>query len=207
VGTARPDPIGRPYQVRFLHDEALLVLPRILDTFGIRRPILVGHSDGASIALIYAGSSAAAAPRALLLEAPHVFVEDITVTEIAAMRERYSTTNLRTRLARHHSHVDTLFQRWTDIWLDPQFRSWNIDACLPRVTCPVLVVQGRNDQHGTASQVIAVMGGVRGRSESVMLANCRHSPHRDQRVLVELLMTRFIRANGSQIEDRTSSGV
>jgi pimeloyl-ACP methyl ester carboxylesterase len=186
-------PLTAPRTVRFMHDEAVQVLPRVLEQFDIDDPILIGHSDGASIALIHAGA-AARPPRALVLLAPHVFVEDVSVRSIARMRELYATTDLRERLARYHADVDGMFRGWNDIWLDPAFRAWNIEEYLPRITCPVLVVQGEDDEYGTVRQVEAVAAQVRGRVEILLLARCGHSPHRDQQELVVERIAGFLAA-------------
>jgi len=176
-----------------MHDEALTVLPRLLEIFGIRHPILVGHSDGASIALIYAGSGIRQ-PLALALEAPHVFVEDVTLARIAELRELYSHTDLRTRLAHYHgANVDTLFHYWTDVWLRPDFRAWNIEEYLPAIEAPVLVIQGKNDEYGTERQVEAIAAALPSRCEAILLDNCRHSPHVDRRQKVEDRMTGFMK--------------
>ena len=192
-GYGKSDAWAAPRTTLFMHHEALTVLPSLVDIFGIRRPIIVGHSDGASIALIYAGSGAGD-PYALILEAPHVFVEDVTVHRIAELRDLYRTGDLRTRLARHHgTNVDTLFQYWTDVWLRPEFRVWNIEDYLPDVTCPTLIIQGKQDEYGTDRQVNTLVAALRGRCESIMLERCGHSPHLDQRATVEDLMVRFVR--------------
>ncbi len=170
-----------PRPVRFMHDEALEVLPSLLARFGIEKPILIGHSDGGSIAIIYAGSMAATA---LVLLAPHVFVEDCSIESITRIRALYRTTDLRARLARHHADVDGAFHGWNDVWLDPAFRSWNIEEYLPAIACPVLVIQGENDEYGTKRQVDAIVAQVRGRVETLMLPGCGHSPHRDQHDIV-----------------------
>jgi len=189
-GHGKSDALTAPHGIRFMHDEATAVLPRLLEVFGIRRPILVGHSDGASIALIHAGSGGD--PFAMILEAPHVFVEDVTVTRIAELRDLYRTTDLRTKLGRHHSNVDTLFQYWTDVWLRPEFRGWNIEAYLPEVRCPTLVIQGKQDEYGTHRQVDTLMSALGDRCESIMLDQCGHTPHIDQRAAVAEIMARFI---------------
>jgi pimeloyl-ACP methyl ester carboxylesterase len=192
-GYGKSDAWTAPRTTRFMHHEALTVLPRLVDMFGIRRPIIVGHSDGASIALIYTGSGAGD-PYALILEAPHVFVEDVTVKSIAELRDLYRTSDLRTRLARHHgTNVDAMFQYWTDVWLRPEFRAWNIERYLPDVTCPTLIIQGKQDEYGTDRQVNTLLAALGGRCESVMLERCGHSPHLDQRATVEDLMIRFVR--------------
>jgi pimeloyl-ACP methyl ester carboxylesterase len=190
-GHGKSDALAAPRTIRFMHEEATDVLPRLLEVFEIRRPILVGHSDGASIALIYAGSGGDAF--ALALEAPHVFVEDVTVTRIAELRELYKTTDLRTKLARHHSNVDSLFQYWTEVWLRPEFRGWSIEAYLPEVRCPTLVIQGKQDEYGTERHVDTLIATLGGRCEGVMLDDCGHAPHLDQSRHVEDIMARFIR--------------
>jgi pimeloyl-ACP methyl ester carboxylesterase len=192
-GHGKSDTLTAPRTTRFMHHEAMTVLPRLVDMFEIRRPIIVGHSDGASIALIYAGSGAGD-PYALILEAPHVFVEDVTVSRIAELRDLYRTTDLRTRLARHHGgNVDALFQYWTDVWLRPAFRTWNIEPYLPDVTCPTLIIQGKQDEYGTDRQVNTLLATLGGRCESIMLERCGHSPHLDQRATVEDIIVRFVR--------------
>jgi pimeloyl-ACP methyl ester carboxylesterase len=195
-GYGGSDPFRAPLSPPFMHREALDVLPRVLDAFDLSRPVLFGHSDGASIALIYAGSQPHS-PAALILEAPHVFVEPVTVTSIAAIRDAYRSTDLRARLARHHgSNVDTLFESWAATWLSDEFREWNIETSLAAITCPTLVIQGRDDEYGTAKQMDAVANGVSGRVDTVLLDACGHSPHIDQREAVEATSLRFL----SQIE-------
>lgn len=191
-GHGNSDGLDRPRSVRFMHDEALIALPQVLETFEIRRPILVGHSDGGSIALVYAGSGLGT-PTALILEAPHVFVEDLTVTSIAQLKARYETTDVRARFARHHgSNVDTLFRDWTDIWLSSEFRAWNIQEYLSRVHAPTLLIQGLQDEYGTKRQVDAIVSGMAGPTETRVLDGCGHTPHVDQRPVVETAMADFI---------------
>ena len=193
-GYGGSDPLPAPFTPRFMHHEALDVLPRVLDAFNISRPALFGHSDGASIALMYAGSRPHS-PAALILEAPHVFVEAVTVTSIAAIRDAYQSTDLRARLARHHgSNVDRLFESWASVWLSDEFRGWSIEEYLSAITCPALVIQGTDDEYGTSRQVDAVANGVSGRVETVLLDACGHSPHIDQRDAVEAAALRFLRA-------------
>ena len=128
-----------------------------------------------------------------MLEAPHVFVEDVTVARIAELRERYPKTDLRTKLERHHGgNVDTLFRYWTDIWLRPEFRAWNIERYLHSIGCPVLVIQGKDDEFGTERQVEAVVSALGDRCEALILDSCRHAPHLDRRDTVEDAMSRFI---------------
>jgi pimeloyl-ACP methyl ester carboxylesterase len=190
--TARPP--REPWPLDYLEREARVLLPEFLRAVGgDARPWLFGHSDGASIALIYAGAGLAPTPVALLLEAPHVVVEDLTVTGIAQIHSSYGSSNLRERLERHHgTNVDALFEYWTRVWLSAEFRSWNIEEHLPRVTCPTLVIQGRDDEYGTLRQMDAIAGGVSRKIETVILDDCRHSPHIDQRDAVEALAVTFL---------------
>jgi pimeloyl-ACP methyl ester carboxylesterase len=162
----------------FMHHEGEVVLPELLEKLGIENPILLGHSDGGSIALIFAGRYPARA-RALILEAPHVFVEDVTLTSIVAAKAAYEKSGLRSRLGCYHEHVDSTFWGWNDIWLDPRFPDWNIESYLSTIRCPVLCIQGEEDEYGTRAQVEAIAAQVP-ETEIVMLPACGHSPHRDQ---------------------------
>lgn len=171
-------PLRSRRTVRYMHDEALRVLPQFLDELAIESPVLFGHSDGASIALIYAGASGRAVSGIIAL-APHVFVEERTVSAIAAARLAYETTNLRERLARHHGDVEGAFWGWNDIWLDPAFRDWSIEEYLARLGCPVLAIQGENDEYGSMEQIERIARAAPG-VELLKLANCGHSPHRDR---------------------------
>jgi len=177
-GYGRSSPLRQPRAVRYMHHEALVVLPRLLDALAIPDPILLGHSDGASIALIHAGGSARGVS-ALILLAPHVFVEDLSVQNIAAAKVAYETTDFRARLARYHEDVDSAFRGWNDIWLHPDFRSWNIEEYLPRITCPILAIQGEDDEYGTMAQVERIAQ-VAPDVRVLELRDCRHSPHRDR---------------------------
>ena len=183
-----PPPIMAP-GVRFMHEEATIVLPALLSQFHIDTPVLVGHSDGGSIALIYASTRPA---RGLILLAPHVFVEDLSLQSIRRMRELYATTDLRARLAKYHADVDAAFRGWNDVWLDPAFREWNIEEYLPAITCPVLVLQGEDDEYGTRAQVDAIAAQVTGPVAVELLPQCGHSPHRDQRDVVLDRMAGFL---------------
>ena len=193
AGYGASPPAALPRPVTYMHEEAKSVLPEILGERGVARPILVGHSDGASIALIAVGSGAVDA-RALVLEAPHVFVEQVSVDGIAAAKVAYESTDLRARLARHHADVDDAFRGWNDVWLSPAFRAWNIEADLAGVRCPTLVVQGDEDPYGTLAQVDALERGVSGSFERVVLPGVGHAPHKDARDATLAAMTRFVRA-------------
>jgi pimeloyl-ACP methyl ester carboxylesterase len=189
-GYGNSEPLSEDRNVRYMHDEALVALPELLDKLHVERPILVGHSDGGSIALIHAGC-AARPVTALVLMAPHVLVEDISVASIAQAKVAYETTNLREKLARYHADVDSAFWGWNRIWLHPDFRAWNIEEYLSRVACPVLAIQGEDDEYGTMEQLRRI-GAQVADAELVDLADCRHSPHRDQPEAVIETITRFV---------------
>lgn len=192
-GYGASSPLRNARSPSYMHYEAETVLPALLDEFGIEQPpILIGHSDGASIALIYAGSGAPA-PAGLVLEAPHVFVEDVTVAGIEAARHAYEATDLRRKLARYHSDVDEAFGGWNDIWLSPDFRDWNIEAYLPATACPILMIQGRDDQYATTAQLDAIARQTAGRVETAVLDDCGHSPHHEQREATLDLIVGFVK--------------
>jgi pimeloyl-ACP methyl ester carboxylesterase len=178
AGYGRSDAAPGPRRVRYMHDEALLVLPALLERLAVHRPILFGHSDGGSIALIHAGGPGRRVTGVIVL-APHVMVEDLSVQSIAQARVAYETTDLKARLARHHADVDAVFRGWNDIWLDPEFRAWNIEEYLARIQCPVLAIQGEDDEYGTMDQIERI-GRQAPDVELLKLARCGHSPHRDQ---------------------------
>jgi pimeloyl-ACP methyl ester carboxylesterase len=163
--------------VRFMHREALEVLPSLLHVLKIEHPVLVGHSDGASIAIIHAGSHPV---RALALMAPHVFVEDFNLASIRKIADTFESSGLKAGLAKYHTDPVKTFHLWADAWLDPEFRKWNIEEFLPRIACPVLAIQGEDDQYGTMAQLEAIERQVAGPCELLKLEKCGHSPFRDQ---------------------------
>jgi pimeloyl-ACP methyl ester carboxylesterase len=130
--------------------------------------------------------------RGVVALAPHVFVEPISIASIQRAREQYEATDLRERLARHHADVDSAFRGWNDIWLAPAFRSWNIEASLPGIECPLLLIQGRDDKYGTLAQLDAIEARVRGPVERIVLDDCGHSPQRDQPEATLAAIRRFI---------------
>ena len=193
AGYGASDPVPLPRPVRFMHDEALQVLPAVLDAAGVRGAVLVGHSDGGSIALIHAGGVRDPRLRGLILEAPHVFCEEICVRSIEAAAERYEAGPLRASLARHHRHVEVAFWGWNRVWRDPAFRAWTIEEYLPAIRIPVLVIQGDADEYGTLAQVEAIEAGCGGPVRRLLLPGCGHAPHRDRPDDTLAAMTAFVR--------------
>jgi pimeloyl-ACP methyl ester carboxylesterase len=193
-GHGRSDVVREPRTVEFMHHEGQVVLPELLRRMAVRTPVLLGHSDGGSIALL----CAAARPdsvTALILEAPHVFVENLTVKSIRSLRDAYEGSGLREKLARHHDHPDETFRAWTGIWLDPAFRRWNIEDRLKAIRCPVLLIQGEDDHYGTRAQIDAITSRV-ANADALMLPDCGHSPHRDQTETVLAAITGFMSGLG-----------
>jgi pimeloyl-ACP methyl ester carboxylesterase len=192
AGYGKSDPAPLPRPVRFMHDEAK-ILPEVLAQMKIRESILVGHSDGASIALIYAGSRLAAGLQGLILEAPHVFTEPHGLASIARIGEVYRDSDLRDRLSRHHgANVDVAFRGWNDVWLHPDFRAWNIEEYLAGVNVPIFILQGEEDEYGTWKQVEAIERQAGGPVAAIALADCGHSPHREQPERTLQAMAEFV---------------
>jgi pimeloyl-ACP methyl ester carboxylesterase len=181
-----------PRAVGFMHEEALKTLPELLDRLQIERPVLVGHSDGGSIALIHAGGSERAVQGVVAL-APHVMVEEFGIRSIEIARVNYQTTDLRAKLTRYHADPDSAFWGWNDIWLHPDFRAWNIEEYLPRIGCPVLAIQGEDDEYGTMEHIERIARGAP-RVDVLRLADCGHSPHRDQPDAVIARVAAFVEA-------------
>jgi pimeloyl-ACP methyl ester carboxylesterase len=177
VGYGQSAPLSGPRTPTFMHDEALETLPKLLKALHITTPILIGHSDGASIAIIHAAHHAVSAT---VVMAPHVMVEPISIESIARIRQTYRTSDLPARLARHHRHVDDAFLGWADIWLSPEFATWRLDADVARITTPLLLIQGTDDEYGTLAQLDVIAAEAKGETQRVLLTNCGHSPHRDQ---------------------------
>ena len=165
--------------VRFMHDEALKSLPAFLRDVKVEKPVLIGHSDGASIALIHAGAGHAV--RGVVAMAPHVFVEPQCLQSIVKAKESFETTDFAQRLGRHHRDARKTFYGWAEVWLDPEFLRWDIrDEYLPHVGCAVLGIQGYDDEYGTMRQLDDLARGVRGPCELLKLAACGHAPFKDQ---------------------------
>lgn len=195
AGYGGSDPVSLPRPLTYMHDEGFDTLPEILDAAGVRTAFLVGHSDGGSIALLHT-STPRAHPRVhgLLLEAPHVFVEDTTIRAIENARDEFVGGGLRAKLQRHHgANVDCAFWGWNLAWLNPGFREWNIEKYLTAVTVPVLVVQGLDDPYGTPLQVDAIERQCGGQVGRHIFEGCGHSPHRDRRESTLSTMAAFVR--------------
>lgn len=176
-GYGRSTPLAAPRATDYLHHEAWDVLPALLDHFAIDDALLVGHSDGASIALLYAARHQ---PRAIAVMAPHVFVEDVTIAGIRDARDAWTSGKLQAPLARLHDDAHGAFFGWNDGWLQEAFRDWNIEAEIRDVRCPVLAIQGHEDQYGTMEQLDRIAAAVGGPCRLLMLERCGHSPQRDQ---------------------------
>ncbi len=183
----------------YMHREALQVLPRLLARLGIGRAVLVGHSDGATIALIHAAHHPVAACVAM---APHVMVEHVSVQSIDEARLAYESTDLRERLGRYHSDVDVAFWQWNDVWLSPDFRDFDIRQEVQAIAAPLLAIQGEDDQYGTMAQVDDLAAAVP-HAQLLKLPACGHSPHRDQPAAVNRAIADFLRGH----QPRTRAGV
>ncbi len=179
AGYGHSTPAKLPRQLDYMHVEALDVLPKLLDRIGFRRGMLLGHSDGASIAAIYAGSHQDHRVQGLALIAPHFVVEDISVASIAEIRKAYETTNLKEKLARWHKDVDNAFYGWNGAWLDPKFRDWDISEYLAYIRVPIAILQGADDQYGTMRQVEIAQAECYCPVDVSVITAAGHSPHRE----------------------------
>jgi pimeloyl-ACP methyl ester carboxylesterase len=186
-GHGRSDPPPAPRTPAFFHEEALVVLPRLLVELAAAEPILVGHSDGASIALIHAGRHAVTGAA---LIAPHVVVEPVTVAAIRETRARYDRGELRDRMARHHDDPDAAFRGWCDVWLDPAFGDWSLESDAARITAPTLLIQGADDPYGTLVQLDLIQSRVRGPVSRLVLPG-GHSPHLEAAEAVVAALSEF----------------
>jgi pimeloyl-ACP methyl ester carboxylesterase len=195
-GYGRSDPAEVPRPVEYMHHEADIILPELLGALGIERPVLIGHSDGASIALLFAGAGNDVA--ALVCIAPHVFVEPESVAGIEAARAQFDTTDMATRMARYHDDPVATFRGWNDVWASAPFRAWNIQDRLSGIGSPTLLIQGTKDQYGTMAQVEAIAAGISGPSEVVVVDGAGHAPHIDQRDAVVAAIARFLAVAASE---------
>jgi pimeloyl-ACP methyl ester carboxylesterase len=190
-GQSSPVPLPRP--LTYMHDEARDVLPRLLDAIGFKRGLLIGHSDGASIAAIYAGSHQDHRVGGLTLIAPHFFTEDAGIASIVEARKAYETGDLRAKLARWHADVDNAFKGWNGAWLDPEFRNWDITEFLAYIRVPILIVQGKDDQYGTMKQIEVASQECYCPVEVALLPGAKHSPQRDAPEATLKTIAEFVR--------------
>jgi pimeloyl-ACP methyl ester carboxylesterase len=180
AGYGESDPVDLARPLDYMTREARFSLPAVLEAIGLERGILLGHSDGASIAAIYAGDHAVERIKGLILMAPHLFTEAPGLASIAEARRAYETGDLRARLAKYHAHVDNAFRGWNGAWLDPGFKAWTIEDAVGRWRVPALIIQGVDDQYGTLAQVRAIEARSPAPVKSLILEACRHSPQIDQ---------------------------
>lgn len=183
-GGSTPKLPDEKWPVSYMHDHARTQLPALLEVLNLHheRVVLYGHSDGASIALLYAAMYPERV-KGVVVAAPHIFVEDITITSIEAARQAYLHTDLPQRLGRFHAHPDSAFWGWNDVWLNPEFRAWNITEYLSDIQCPVLAIQGEDDEYGTLEQIYGIQR-ILPDTQLCILPDCRHSPHKDQTLSV-----------------------
>jgi len=194
AGYGASSPVTLPRPLDYMHREALDVLPRVLERIGFRRGLLLGHSDGASIAAIYAGGVQDHRIGAVALIAPHFVTEEVGLAAIAETRRAYQTTNLREKLARWHRDVDNTFHGWAGAWLDPDFRQWDISDHLAYIRVPVLIVQGADDQYGTMRQIEIGREECYCPVEVTILPGAGHSPHREAPVATLKAIAEFASA-------------
>jgi pimeloyl-ACP methyl ester carboxylesterase len=179
AGYGASTPVELPRPLDYMHTEALEVLPKLLDAIGFERGMLLGHSDGGSIAAIYAGAQQDHRIKGIALIAPHFIVEDISVASIAEIRTAYETTDLKRKLTRWHKHVDSAFYGWNDAWLDPNFRSWDISEYLAYIRVPVAILQGEGDRYGTIRQIEIAQAECYCPVDVTLIPDAGHSPHRE----------------------------
>jgi pimeloyl-ACP methyl ester carboxylesterase len=196
-GHGRSAPPPRPRTPAFFHEDALETLPELLARLEAREPVLVGHSDGASIALIHAAHHPVTA---LVLLAPHVFVEDVTVNEIRDVREQFRSGGLRERMARYHDDPDAAFWGWCDVWLDPAFRGWTLDPEASRLTAPTLLIQGAEDPYGSLAQLDRIEANAPAPIERLVVPG-GHSPHLEHPQRVVEAIAGFVSTAGSHTID------
>ena len=193
AGYGASTPVTLPRPLDYMTREALDVLPALLDAIGFQRGVLLGHSDGASIASIYAGATGDHRLRGVVLIAPHFVVEDVSVASIAEIKTLYETTDLRAKLARWHRNVDNAFYGWNGAWLDPDFRRWDISDYLAYVRIPIAILQGEADQYGTIRQVEIAKEECYCPVDVTLIPRCGHSPHREATELTLATVSEFVR--------------
>jgi pimeloyl-ACP methyl ester carboxylesterase len=191
AGYGKSSPVKLPRPLTYMHEEARDTLPKLLDAIGFQRGLLLGHSDGASIAAIYAGSHQDHRIGGLVLMAPHFFTEDMGIASIEEARKAYETGDLKPRLARWHADVDNAFKGWNGAWLDPDFRKWDITEQLAFIRVPILIVQGEDDQYGTQGQIEVAKQECYCPVEVALYPGVRHAPHREAPALLLASVSEF----------------
>lgn len=189
-GRSTPRPPDEKWGPDFMHRQAREVLPALLQELGVQRPWLFGHSDGGSIALLHAAAFPDALRGAIVL-APHILVEDISVASIRQARDAYLQTDLKQRLGRYHDDADSAFFGWNDVWLSPEFRAWSIEEEIRAIRCPLLAMQGLDDEYGTLEQVRGIARRVP-QAQLLEIPRCGHSPHKDQAEVVIVAVKDFV---------------
>jgi pimeloyl-ACP methyl ester carboxylesterase len=192
-GYGGSDSVSLPRPMSYMHDEAVDVLPRVLDAAGVRRAVLLGHSDGGSIAAIHAGTVPDSRVVGAMLIAAHFFVEELNIASIRAIKEHYEQGDLRARLRRYHRDVDVAFRGWNDAWLDPRFRSFDITAEVARIRVPILALQGADDPYGSDEQLRVLERAARCSVETRLIEGARHSPHLEVRDATMEAIVPFVR--------------
>jgi pimeloyl-ACP methyl ester carboxylesterase len=192
LGYGLSDPCVLPWKINFMHTQAMKFLPAVLEAAGIRDHIIIGHSDGGSIGIVYAGSPRASQLKGLITEAAHVFCEPITLDAIKEAKHHFLHRDLKNTLKKYHGpNTESAFWGWNNVWLSPGFIHWNIQKYLKQIKVPMLALQGRQDQYGTPAQLAAISSGVKD-CETHLIDQCRHAPHLDQKETVLALMAGFI---------------
>lgn len=179
-GYGQSDPAILPRPIDYMTHEAVDVLPEALDAIGFEKGVLLGHSDGATIAAIHAGTVQDHRVRGLILIAPHFFAEPMALASIESARDAYETGGLKARLGKHHRDVDNAFRGWNDSWLNPAFHDWNVEEVIAYIRVPVLAIQGEDDQYGTRAQIAALESQLYSPIDVEMIENCGHAPHSEQ---------------------------
>ncbi len=191
-GYGASDPCPLPWKINFMHKEGLQILPAVIKKTKIQNHIVIGHSDGGSIGIIYAGSPYAKGLRALITEAAHVFCEKLSIESITQAKINYEQNDLKQKLEKYHGkNTEIAFRGWNDVWLNPHFIRWNIEKYLPKIKVPMLALQGCNDQYGTLKQIDSIKRKVN-HAITHIIDNCRHSPHSEQPETVLNIMAQFI---------------
>ena len=191
AGYGQSDPADLPRPLDYMNREAMEVLPQVLDAFGFERGVLVGHSDGATIAAIYAGSVPDYRVRSIVLMAPHFFTEEMGLIEIAKAKVEFDGGNLKERLGKYHRDPENTFRGWNDTWLHPDFKEWNVADVIDHLRIPTLAIQGRDDQYGSLAQIEEVETRAYSPVDTVILEDCKHAPHLDQSAAVTAAIADF----------------